>query len=515
MAMMMTGRVLLVCALCVLWCSAGGADASDLENNAVGGCMASGVLDANGFHMPSGCDKTALTLPLRSVVSITAVEASTDPLVSGTAENKSDLAPTSGADFGGAGSPPGRGGEGGGGRDDGAGGPGGVGGASGSQARGRKASGGGGGDGSNGGSKARFGGSLKSPASDVKSPSPVLGDGGSSPGAPTGSVGSDGGKGFILASFSSGGRSQPDVGSPGGDASLSAPVAGGNSPPSITDESDALEKTGAAASTKGGKPQEAGEQSEANRARNELPKLSAPAESTPEAQEDSPSKQEKPESEAAGRAATGDEKRRSDAEAQGPSTVISTASSPPLPPPAPATVGEERATAVAVPAGGSPTAQTDSQTLTEERTKTPPSPNKKEPEETEPTSGDGVAEQQGQGTVLPDLKGGPTGSPAEVTASSNSTSGSGDGQSKADGNDDNSKGPNPRGPHNDPEASHTNVAPTASETNPRTAKAAATARTDGTATPGDSDGSTAVSHTTSPLLLLVVACAAAAAVVAA
>ncbi|RNC32426.1 hypothetical protein TcCL_Unassigned04959 [Trypanosoma cruzi] len=34
-------------------------------------------------------------------------------------------------------------------------------------------------------------------------------------------------------------------------------------------------------------------------------------------------------------------------------------------------------------------------------------------------------------------------------------------------------------------------------------------------TPGDSDGSTAVSHTTSPLLLLVVACAAAAAVVAA
>ncbi|PWV07990.1 Mucin-associated surface protein (MASP) [Trypanosoma cruzi] len=497
MAMMMTGRVLLVCALCVLWCGAGGVDASDLENNAVGGCMASGVLDANGFHMPSGCDKTALTLPLRSVVSITAVEASTDPLVTGTAENKSDLAPTSGADFGGAGSPPGRGGEGGGGRDDDAGGP------------------GGGGGGSNGGSKARVGGSLKSPASDVKSPSPVLGDGGSSPGAPTGSVGSDGSKGLILGSFSSGGRSQPDAGSPGGDASLSAPVAGGNSPPSITDESDALEKTGAAASTKGGKPQEAGEQSEANRARNELPKLSAPAESTPEAQQDSPSKQEKPESEAAGRAATGDEKRRSDAEAQGPSTVISAASSPPLPPPAPATVGEERATAVAVPAGGSPTAQTDSQTLTEERTKTPPSPNKKEPEETEPTSGDGVAEQQGQGTVLPDLKGGPTGNPAEVTASSISTSGSGDGQSKADENDNNSKGLNPRGPHNDPEASHTNVAPTASETKPRTAKAAATARTDGTATPGSSDGSTAVSRTTSTLLLLVVACAAAAAVVAA
>ncbi|EAN89104.1 Mucin-associated surface protein (MASP) [Trypanosoma cruzi] len=45
--------------------------------------------------------------------------------------------------------------------------------------------------------------------------------------------------------------------------------------------------------------------------------------------------------------------------------------------------------------------------------------------------------------------------------------------------------------------------------------ATTTAQTNDTATPGDSDGSTAVSHTTSPLLLLVFACAAAAAVVAA
>ncbi|EAN89805.1 mucin-associated surface protein (MASP), putative, partial [Trypanosoma cruzi] len=322
---MMTGCVLLVCALCVLWCGASGADASNLDNDAVGGCMASWVLNTNKSYTPSGCDRTALTLPLRSVLSITAVEASTDPLVTGTAENKSDLAPNSCADFGCAGFPPGRGDEGGGDRDDGAGGPVGVGGASGSQARGSNASVGGGG-GSNGGSKALVGGSLKSPASDVKSPSPVLGDGGSSPGAPAGSVGSDGSKVFIFGSFSSGGRSQPDVDSPGGDASLSAPVAGGNSPPSITDESDALEKTGAAASTKGRKPQEAGEQSGASRARNELPKLSAPAESTPEAQEDSPNKQEKPKNEAAGRAATGNEKRRIDAEAQGPSTVMSTAS---------------------------------------------------------------------------------------------------------------------------------------------------------------------------------------------
>ncbi|PBJ80559.1 mucin-associated surface protein [Trypanosoma cruzi cruzi] len=51
----------------------------------------------------------------------------------------------------------------------------------------------------------------------------------------------------------------------------------------------------------------------------------------------------------------------------------------------------------------------------------------------------------------------------------------------------------------------------------QTPEAAATGTTQAnhTATPGDSDGSTAVSHTTSPLLLLLVACAAAAAVVAA
>ncbi|KAF8288431.1 Mucin-associated surface protein (MASP), putative, partial [Trypanosoma cruzi] len=44
MAMMMTGRVLLVCALCVLWCGAGVAHARDRDNNAQGGCMTSGLL---------------------------------------------------------------------------------------------------------------------------------------------------------------------------------------------------------------------------------------------------------------------------------------------------------------------------------------------------------------------------------------------------------------------------------------------------------------------------------------
>ncbi|KAF8277709.1 Mucin-associated surface protein (MASP), subgroup S054, partial [Trypanosoma cruzi] len=76
--MMMTGRVLLVCALCVLWCGAGGVDAGNLENSAVGGCMASGVLNKNKSYTPSGCEKTALTLPLRSTLPVTAAEASDD-----------------------------------------------------------------------------------------------------------------------------------------------------------------------------------------------------------------------------------------------------------------------------------------------------------------------------------------------------------------------------------------------------------------------------------------------------
>ncbi|EKF28750.1 mucin-associated surface protein (MASP), putative, partial [Trypanosoma cruzi marinkellei] len=144
MAMMMTGRVLLVCALCVLWCGAGRVYANNLDNNAVGGCMASRVLTTNKLYTPSGCDKTALTPPLRSVLSITAVEASTDPVVTVKVDNKSVLTPSSVAASGGAGSLPGHGGEGGGDRDGGVGSPGGVGGASDSQARGSQASVGGG-----------------------------------------------------------------------------------------------------------------------------------------------------------------------------------------------------------------------------------------------------------------------------------------------------------------------------------------------------------------------------------
>ncbi|KAF5217513.1 Mucin-associated surface protein (MASP) subgroup S085 [Trypanosoma cruzi] len=75
MAMMMTGRVLLVCALCVLWCGAGGVYAGGIDNNAVGDCMASEVLGRKTLNTLSGCDKAAPKLPFRSALPITALQA--------------------------------------------------------------------------------------------------------------------------------------------------------------------------------------------------------------------------------------------------------------------------------------------------------------------------------------------------------------------------------------------------------------------------------------------------------
>ncbi|ESS60728.1 mucin-associated surface protein (MASP) [Trypanosoma cruzi Dm28c] len=95
--MMMTGRVLLVCAFCVLWCGAGGAYARDLDKNAQGVCIASGVVVKNCYQMPSGCDKNTITAPLRSALPITVVEASTENNVSvptdGNQDSTSDINP--------------------------------------------------------------------------------------------------------------------------------------------------------------------------------------------------------------------------------------------------------------------------------------------------------------------------------------------------------------------------------------------------------------------------------------
>ncbi|PBJ76698.1 mucin-associated surface protein [Trypanosoma cruzi cruzi] len=108
MAMMMTGRVLLVCGLCVLWCGAGGVYARDLENKALGGCMASGVLGAKTSYLPNGCNKYMPTPPLRSALPIPAIQAEVVNTRdnSQNEDNLSDgTSPGSGSGGGGGGSP--------------------------------------------------------------------------------------------------------------------------------------------------------------------------------------------------------------------------------------------------------------------------------------------------------------------------------------------------------------------------------------------------------------------------
>ncbi|KAF5216752.1 Mucin-associated surface protein (MASP) subgroup S074 [Trypanosoma cruzi] len=170
---------------------------------------------------------------------------------------------------------------------------------------------------------------------------------------------------------------------------------------------------------------------------------------------------------------------------------------PPLPP---SSEGEE-----------SPTAEKESsQKVTKAKNENTPSEFKTDSEAPEPSSGDATQEQHSHDTDTEDsTKNAATGSPAEPTSSSTSTSGSGDNvHNKADEDDAQSS----EGQHDSLETGNTNVVPTLSETAPQTA----TANTTDTANTQNSDGSTAVSHTTSPLLiLLLVACAAAAAVVAA
>ncbi|EAN96695.1 mucin-associated surface protein (MASP), putative [Trypanosoma cruzi] len=97
MMAMMTGRVLLVCALCVLWCGAGGVYARDLDNKALGGCMASGVLGMNASYVPNGCNKYMPTPPLRSALPIPAIQAEVGQV--------SVTPPDSGSGGGGGGSP--------------------------------------------------------------------------------------------------------------------------------------------------------------------------------------------------------------------------------------------------------------------------------------------------------------------------------------------------------------------------------------------------------------------------
>ncbi|PWU88667.1 Mucin-associated surface protein (MASP) [Trypanosoma cruzi] len=172
----------------------------------------------------------------------------------------------------------------------------------------------------------------------------------------------------------------------------------------------------------------------------------------------------------------------------------------------------ERPQAIAASAGETnPTASTGSRNATETTTTTSPSHSKTAPEAAETPSGNGEPNQKRQDTDTPDpMKDGPTSLPAETVLSSVSKSGIGGAHNKEDKVDDGAQRPNGKEPQDGPEDGNTNDAPTSTEAAPQKALTATITQTNVTATKGDSDGGTAVSHTTSPLLLLlVVACAAA------
>ncbi|EAN93645.1 Mucin-associated surface protein (MASP) [Trypanosoma cruzi] len=404
MAMMMTGRVLLVCALCVLWCGACGVYARDRDSNELVGSMSSGVLGANLPHMPSGSDKNAVMLPTRSVLPITVAEALNENDVSVTTEEDADLSLNTG--------------------------------------------------------------SLHAAAN-----------------------GGTGGIGNTIDSHAGGSKtSGGEIGSPGAGAvgvqGEGAQRSGGGGDPNGSGHST-LETLGREASGKGG--DQSGVRTEEN-SRNPPAELSPSVHSkpplTPPEPAGVPQIQNAPQ--------VLPQKTPQTAEAS-PSPVVS---------------AEDR---------GTPESR-DSQISSEETKKHSTSETKTESQVKEKFSNGGLTEEDGQEATTPNLaKNAVTETPTKTTASSLSTSGTGDVQTTTDTVDNGAQRPNTKEPQDGFEDGNTKVPPRASGAAPQTAKTATITQKNDTATSTqNSDGSTAVSHTTSPLLLLlVVACASAAAVVAA
>ncbi|EAN95679.1 Mucin-associated surface protein (MASP) [Trypanosoma cruzi] len=402
MAMMMTGRVLLVCALCVLWCGAGGVYARDHDSNGLVGSMSSGVLGANLPHMPSGSDKNAFMLPMRSVLPITVAEALNENDVSVPAEEDVDLSLNAGYPHAAA--------NGGGGR---------IGNTTGSHAGGSKTSGGG------------------------------IG----SPGA--GAVGVQG---------------------------EGAQRSGGGVDPNGSGHST-LETLGREANGKGG--DQSGVRTEEN-SRNPPAELSSSVQSKPPLTPPEPA------------------------------GVPQIQHAPQLlPQKAPETAEASPSPAVSAVDRGTPESR-DSQISGKETKKHSTSEAKTEPQITEKFLNGGLTEENGQEATRPNLaKNAVTDTPTKTTAPSLSTSGTGDVQTTTDTVDNGAQRPNTKEPQDGLEDGNTNVPPRASGAAPQTALTATITQKNHTKTIGDSDGGTAVPHTTSPLLLLLLLVACAAAVVAA
>ncbi|PBJ71281.1 mucin-associated surface protein [Trypanosoma cruzi cruzi] len=421
MAMMMTGRVLLVCALCVLWCcGAGAVYARGTLNNTVGGCMASGGFGGKMSYFSSGCDETEVGPAMRSILPITAAEASDDEDVSNTVDIDSQSSQIL-----------------------------------------NEGTAGGGGSGGSGGIVSRFVGDREgvrgdsdSLSSDDLSSSPILND-------------------VVDSNTLSGPIPAKSRKSPEKDPKSEEISAGHLSP-----ELKALEQT--------------------------LPKAPDQSFRTPEKAVN----QFVP-------GAPGEGVKQREMGTTGPSSNQPAAP----PPPQIITSPEVTQTPTDPPGKGSLPAAMESRNQKDQPLENLPLPSKTETESPETSLGDEVPERKRREKAPADLmKDALTKNPGKTTATSIPTSGRGDAQEKEGNDDDTDERPTSKEHNSSPETGNTNDALTASESEPQTAEKTATtvAKKNATFNSGDSDSSTAVSHTTSfLLLLLVLACAAAAAVVAA
>ncbi|KAF8306546.1 Mucin-associated surface protein (MASP), subgroup S064 [Trypanosoma cruzi] len=438
MAMMMTGRVLLVCALCVLWCGAGGrCDAGETAGSGTGG----GSLPELKQLEKSPQDTQGPKDEARSVEEKKLLTSSEDE-----AEEEEEK------------------------------------------------------DKSNEKEDTPQAGKPESSSKEVAATIPTAsGLGGAGSGSPSGGVGGS-------------------SGSPNGseDSNLEVPGPAVNSSPSLPNAAGGgLQNPDIVLSSQKNNFSETGVDSGTTLPTPSPPKPQAPALTQPKAEEQSSTEQgteDIPETE---EVTVGKENLQNTVETGIPSSSLSAASKPPVQQPTPIlrqspaapspersapAPPEEKSTAPSFSAGeGSRTATNVAQNSKEEKNEKMLPETETESKAVEQPSGNYVAEQD---------------SPARTTASPIPTSGTADAQRNADADNSNAQALKFEGTHENSETVYTNLASTAGDAATQTEKALADAKTNDT-TPGDSDGSTAVSHTTSPLLLLVVACAAAAAVVAA
>ncbi|KAF5218122.1 Mucin-associated surface protein (MASP) subgroup S090 [Trypanosoma cruzi] len=437
MAMMMTGRVLLVCALCVLWCGAGGFYARDALNNAQGGCMASGGLGAKTSYLVRGCNKTVLTRPLRSAFFINAIQAEAKD-VKDISEERDNLKLDS------ISQPP-----------------------------------------------------ALPPAPETPGAPPPPPDASDSDGIGRSELGAD-------SQTGGGGGGSSGISNGGEDSTLKVPVPDDKSSSPIPSAGGGLKNTGDISVTQKNNPSGTDEPSKKPLNVPALPTVQTPEALEPDQNENTPNTQEEIGVEARGKGASGGDAGESDVNSKGSSSLLTAKSKPTgkTTPSVPST--GETPTITATPK--------DSEDPTGKNENTAASGTETDSEATKTSSKDDAAEQHSQERDKADLvKSANTGHPAYTAASSISTYGNGDAQGTVNENGDDPERHDPKRTHDELEADNTNVGPTASDA----PQAVNSTEKKDTAPTGDSDGSTAVSHTTSPLLLFLVACAAAAAVVAA